>query len=270
MTNLATATRALFQSIDSAPRAMTPSTSLSDEGAHEARKALKRARAALRILRDAMADTSYRNENAVLRDASHAVSPLRDARAELDVLISLRERYTLHEVVPLNSRLHERLERNRRRLRVARTVTSVRESRRRLQSILTRLHDGRKDVHSLRRIYRQGRKALRRAERAGTALALHELRKKSKYLEATTDILGKGIGRKLRKAGKRARRLGDWLGEHHDLVVLANDIRTNSHGLSGPSRRDLGAAIRRREARLQQKALALAADAYGRKPRAIL
>lgn len=46
---------------------------------HGARKALKRARANLRLLRDAVGKTAYICENVVLRDAARPLSGVRDA-----------------------------------------------------------------------------------------------------------------------------------------------------------------------------------------------
>jgi CHAD domain-containing protein len=54
---------------------------VSDTDIHEARKAVKRARAALRLMRDALPQAAYRRENAALRDASRPLSSVRDARS---------------------------------------------------------------------------------------------------------------------------------------------------------------------------------------------
>src|SRR5262245_40743957 len=64
----------------------------SDGAVHYARKQLKRARAGLRLLRDAVARTSYSRENADLRDAARPLSVVRDARVVLDTLEGLRAR----------------------------------------------------------------------------------------------------------------------------------------------------------------------------------
>src|SRR5436190_3926399 len=65
---------------------------VSDSGIHEARKALKKARAALRLLRPRLEPAAYRAENALLRDAGRALAPLREARSMLDALAALRRR----------------------------------------------------------------------------------------------------------------------------------------------------------------------------------
>jgi CHAD domain-containing protein len=84
-----------------------------DEAIHEARKSLKRARAALRLLRDGMTDAAYRRENARLRDAGHLLTPLRDAKSLIDALDSLQKRYARKlpdsGLAPLNKILHANL-----------------------------------------------------------------------------------------------------------------------------------------------------------------
>ena len=57
---------------------------------HAARKALKQARAALRLLRPCLDAAVYRRENLALRDAGRALAPLRDARVLLDAADRLR------------------------------------------------------------------------------------------------------------------------------------------------------------------------------------
>jgi CHAD domain-containing protein len=57
------------------------------EAIHDARKRLKKARAALRLVRDRLGDAEYRRENEALRDAARPLSEIRDA----DVLIATLE-----------------------------------------------------------------------------------------------------------------------------------------------------------------------------------
>jgi hypothetical protein len=82
----------LLQSIDSALDGITKSKAISDEDAHSARKLLKKARAALRLLRPTIGDVVYRRENTALRNASRSISRLRDAKAQAEIVASLRKR----------------------------------------------------------------------------------------------------------------------------------------------------------------------------------
>src|SRR5690348_2685137 len=61
-----------------------------DEGVHEARKALKRSRALLRLIRPAIGDV-YTALNTELRDAGRGLSELRDTQALADTLERLKK-----------------------------------------------------------------------------------------------------------------------------------------------------------------------------------
>src|SRR5258706_13520096 len=66
---------------------------LTDESVHRIRKDLKRARAALRLLRDAVTERAYAKENFLLRDAARPLAAARDATIvlqQLDALLASR------------------------------------------------------------------------------------------------------------------------------------------------------------------------------------
>ena len=64
------------------------------EAIHDARKRLKKARAALRLARAALSKDEYRWENDTLRDAARPLSEVRDAQALIDTLDDLARRGT--------------------------------------------------------------------------------------------------------------------------------------------------------------------------------
>src|SRR6185437_4230638 len=70
-----------------------PAGKSDDESVHEARKDLKRARATLRLLREALGNSTYKRENAAIRDAARPLSEVRDGRVLLDALRSLVKYY---------------------------------------------------------------------------------------------------------------------------------------------------------------------------------
>lgn len=224
-------------------RILLQSGPLSDEAVHEARKALKRARAALRLLRPGMAKALYSEANAALRDAGRHLAPLRDIRSARAALEDLGAE-------ALAPRLEEKEEAARRNLRLEECV-----------ALLTRAAGDRRPapepralVKGLRRIYRKGRKALARAEENPTPEALHEWRKHVKYLANSLEILGAADP----KAGRRAAKLADRLGDDHDLAMLA------AGNLPG---RKLRKRIDSRRRKLQKKAFALGESLYRPKPK---
>ncbi|HVW67335.1 MAG TPA: CHAD domain-containing protein, partial [Steroidobacteraceae bacterium] len=88
-----------------------------DRSVHAARKELKRARATLRLLRDALGDSKYKRENAALRDVARPLSAVRDGRVLVDALGSLlRYSGTRAARLPL-ARFRRALDRRRAKLR---------------------------------------------------------------------------------------------------------------------------------------------------------
>src|SRR5215471_7581166 len=65
----------------------------SDKAVHDARKRLKRVRAGLRLLRTALGDRLYREENASFRDAARPLTEVRDAKVLLDTFDQLLEHF---------------------------------------------------------------------------------------------------------------------------------------------------------------------------------
>ena len=60
-----------------------------DIGIHEARKALRRVRATLRLVRDPLGEAVYRAENDALRDAGRLIGGSRDATVMVETVIGL-------------------------------------------------------------------------------------------------------------------------------------------------------------------------------------
>src|SRR5262245_17059572 len=63
------------------------------EGVHEARKRVKRLRAALRLARGGLAEDVYARENAGFRDTGARLSGARDAEVMLETLDAVNERF---------------------------------------------------------------------------------------------------------------------------------------------------------------------------------
>src|SRR6266702_6584666 len=66
---------------------------LTDEKIHDARRRIKKARAALRLLRDALGKGAYTRENTALRDVARPLSQVRDSKVLLDALEKLNDRF---------------------------------------------------------------------------------------------------------------------------------------------------------------------------------
>ena len=240
-----------------------------DASMHEVRKDLKRARAALRLLRDAVGDAAYARENVELRDAARPLSGVRDAAVGLEVVRGLLDKEKKlarrHKLVELRRRLLEERERARRKLfggpRLAEIEHSLQEAGERAEYWRYPAHDAPLRA-GLERIYRKGRKALKTARSEGSTESLHESRKQVKYLEQALAIAANG-SRRLRKLSKRARKVADRLGDDHDLAALQARLAKMPAGSKAEGK--LLSCIEARRAKLQKKALKLARRIYRRK-----
>ncbi len=269
---------------------------------HEARKALKRLRALLRLLEDELGERAYEHESAVVRDAGKQLAGARDAEVLLRTLDDLLERQPKLTQREGGRRLRARLRRERdgaadRALAAGASAGGdgalAELLALRMRIAAWRLDDG-EDLDALApalaRIYGQGRKRMRRAARAPArtrARKLHEWRKRAKDLRYVAEMLdraaadaparGKRAKRARRQAkfvgniARRADDLGELLGEEHDLAVLAERVRAAANAadatLGRGSRKALLKAIERRRRRLRKRALREGAKLYDRKPK---
>jgi CHAD domain-containing protein len=279
-----------------------------EHAVHETRKALKRLRALLRLLEGALEQGVFTRESDALRDIGRRLSAARDAEVMLNTLEGLIERHP-RKLARRRSvqRLHEELLAERQ----AAVEHTLGDAGARVQ-LVAELRTVRWHVAAWKldesagpgiaepgfeRLYRQGRERYRRAA-AGErerGRALHEWRKRVKDLRYAAEMLGrkdparatrsshaKRAGRKraatakhsaaLRKLDRRADKLGEALGEEHDLAVLAERIRRRD-AQAAPKRRTrktLLKLISRRRRKLRKRALADGAQLYRRSPKRFL
>ena len=243
-----------------------------EDSIHELRKALKRLRALMRLLRSELGEARFARESAVLRDAGLRLAGARDAEvlvSTLDGLVKAHPKKLAHRrgVVKLRGQLVAERERATGRTR---EDTSTRaEVLRELRALHGRAEDwrlpqrvGMQTVETgLLDIYRKGRRRHRRAAqgKGEKGRAMHQWRKRVKDLRYAAEMLdrrdphgGKGGGgkrhkrgrgrggrgkdtRDIRRLARRADELGELLGEEHDLAVFAQ--RLGADGKRGPGGR---------------------------------
>jgi CHAD domain-containing protein len=248
-----------------------------DRSVHSSRRQMKRIRAALRLLRAALGDSSYRAFNREVRDAARPLTSLRDAAV---LLRSLELLPRPNDVKGCKAYAHQarrllraELASNRRKL----TSGALRKSAARLHAIDQRMETlpaKARDLKSARRgmkkTYRQGRAAFSAALRRPTPDTLHEWRKQVKYLSNQASLVRSLFGAKLKKIRRRARELEMLLGLDHDLVLL--EVKLDElHGkrLLGPDDAVRGVfkgRINRRREELQAASYGLGKRIYRRSP----
>jgi CHAD domain-containing protein len=259
-------------------------TLVPDERAvHEARKAIKRLRAMLRILEGELAPGAAENEAAILRDVARGLAPVRDAAVMLATLDSaLRGGPAKLSASASITRLRRALALE--RARVERETFGASRSR---EHAITALRDLRGRViewqlsgspgigavrEGLRHVYKQGRRRGRRlASGADRGVAArHDWRREIKDLRYAAQMLQRtglapapgvdGPGplstpdksrtqtERLAALAQQADELAEALGEEHDLALLADWIKRDASGAavrSGSGVKPIGRRRRR-------------------------
>lgn len=242
------------------------------EAIHDARKRLKKARAALRLVRAALSRDQYRRENRLLRDAARPLSEIRDAEVLIETLASLarraRGRHRRAFAV-----LRGRLEGERRALQrrfhddaVARAVRKqMARSRKRAQDFPG--HGGWSVLgRGLERVYRAGHEGYAAARKESTTENLHECRKQTKYLWHQLELLESIRPRPMRRLARTAHTLSDHLGDDHDLAVLRDKLEAARPALPRGALRGMERMVGERRGTLQRQAFAIAERLYREPP----
>jgi CHAD domain-containing protein len=261
---------ALLQSATAETLACMSAPRLVDSRVHAARKALKKARAALRLLRPMLGDAVYVHENLVLRDAGRCLSPLRDAKSLLGALDSLESGSVpgTNGIKKLRQALQTRRMQARRDLADPgtrrRCAQLVRDCRERVQSQPWSVKVE-SELTGLRKIYRKGRETFALAWHARTPEALHEWRKQTKYLQSAAQALRDAGARHLRKVVERSGDVAEALGHDHDFATLRAEVARV--GMTGKGAAVLIMRIDERRAKLQHRAFAVGVKLFSRKPK---
>ena len=208
---------------------------------HEFRKALRRARAVVRLARPVLGDASYLELVHPLRDALRGTSPLRDAAVLLQTLDSLPERAALR---PARKVLRRLLEQERTAAGPGDPVVELRRSLQlvepmpeRLQACLPGELRWRQLRAGLERSYRRTRRARKRAFRSREDADVHRFRKRAKELRYQLELLDAAGGGKPGRAHRALAALAEALGEVTDLTLLRRSARLRQREIEGEGAR---------------------------------
>jgi CHAD domain-containing protein len=248
------------------------------EAIHAARKDLKKLRAVVRLLRRELGEDGYRAENARYREAGRLLSASRDAEVKPATLEALRERFAGALPAGATEEWLDLLTRERDRAvavthegastSVGPALELLEEGRERIESWPLRTDSWKLVGPGLRRAYRRGRRAMRRAAGEPGGEHLHEWRKRVKDLWYQLRILRDATPDSLAGCAGWADELAEALGDHHDLAVLREDLRERDlPSVPAPA---LEAAIAARQAELAVAAFDLGEKLYARRPSSFL
>jgi CHAD domain-containing protein len=265
-----------------------------DRAVHEARKALKRVRAVLRLVRAPLGAFAYRQENVVLRDVSRRLSEVRSAAVMV---------HTTHDFIETTPELLEPIARRR-------LIVGLEDRRDQMRS--SRLHDRQAltdlvttllavrsryaawplselqvDPHrpdrrpfrdefatvapGLERTYRRGKAAMETASSEGSAAAFHQWRKRVKYLRYQHEMLEPLWPTVMTASAESLADLADGLGAEHDLAELAATIAGRPSLVLDPvTRYRFLSAIERQRRAAQSELVALGRRSFAESPAAFV
>jgi CHAD domain-containing protein len=228
----------LLEQLDHAGKALARHP-LADEDVHTIRKELKRVRASLRLLRDALGIAEYRRLNRAIRDAARPLATMRDAKVLLQALEKIVEKAGESSRLPISDELRHALRQelflNRAQLKAA----DVAAIRRRLNAIkrgLQGLSSNRLDQAgidaAIKRAHKKARNAFRAVKREPSDDSLHEWRKQVKYEFNQLALLQPLKPKRIGAIVEQARKLCDHLGDDHDLAILHERMVAQSQQLN--------------------------------------
>ena len=206
---------------------------------HETRKALKRLRALMRLVRPAMGDDAFKQENARLRDIGLSLSGARDRHVLLETVNKLEGAAGLS--------------------RKGAPVT-MKEAQSRLDEAKVRLADlriegGGFDVvgAGLERSYRRACRTFHGAYSKPTDDAFHEWRKGAQAHWRQMTLLARAWPEYLGARASEARTLSQLLGDDHDLAMLVAFVHSDAATtISGEHAALVEKAARQRQAELRE------------------
>jgi CHAD domain-containing protein len=246
-----------------------------DTAVHDARKRLKRARAALRLIRKPLGERRFHRENAALRDAARPLSEIRDAKIMVEAFDNLvgpsaRGRNNgLHRVREMLIADQATVRRRvfKRKDPLAPTANALRSIQRRRHRWPVGRHGWSALGPGVRRVYRAGRKVLADARHRSSNERLHEWRKQAKYLWHQLEIMEPIAPAQLRRLGRQIHRLSDHLGDDHDLAILKRRLGRSRARVPRAAIATVSRSIDNRRRELRAKALRLGERLYKRRPR---
>lgn len=274
------------EQLDLAMQALSAAPADAGTAVHETRKAIKRLRTIDRLRACTLPSKRRRRRRKALRSAAQALSGARDAEVALATLeatiVQGEERLASRPgVMRLRaSLLAERIAAED-ELKTARgggveaalmTLSSLKEEEG-VQGGSQPSGSG-WTVTGLTKIYATGRKAMWRALRSEEATDMHEWRKRVKDLRYAAEALttvGKqdAATERMRRLAKRADKLGEALGEEHDLALLAARVKAQRalFAKDRKGRKALLRALKRRRRRLRKQTSKLGRKLYDDKPK---
>lgn len=197
-----------------------------DKAVHKGRKSCKRIRAVLRLVRGALGEELYQQENMFYRDVSRRLAPVRDSAVIIETLDKTLQQFGVpaEKFAHVRAQLVARYEQVTQQLLdeedvMGEMATALESARERIaqwpiEDSFASLETG------LGKIYKQGRRGIRRAYQTHDEEDFHDWRKRVKYLWYHLEILQNVWPSVLWLWIDELHNVSDFIGDAHDLVEL--------------------------------------------------
>ena len=234
---------------------------------HQARKALRRARAILALVEDALPKSERKAVKAALQQARRSLSTVRDHAVAPETLATLPlsddDRATANQVLanaaqamPATAEIKQLL---------AEAAARAAAQAEALQAALPHEIDWDTVVGGIRNIYGQARKAGRAAKRSKSWF--HTWRRRSKELVYQLRLVGQHAGPRVQAIHSELDGITDTLGPAVDLIMLRDFVATYGQGIAPEAIEHLRATIDTQLDDLMKSVRKAGRDSYRQKPK---
>ena len=240
-----------------------------DEAIHEARKSVKKIRAALRLVEDDLGEL-FQRENRRLRDTGRQLANFRDAAASIEIFDKAIAALGDHPGKNDLSSIRRVLQRYKREGAQGAALKAV------LDKLVTLLGSTNKRVHKwplaadglpiiakgLERTFQRGRKAMAAAHEEGSPESYHDWRKRVKdhwYQLMLLENLWTG---EMREQMKTLKELETCLGDDHDLVLLLESLNAKHADFKPKDLESFLTAAGHHQKKLRERAASLGHEIY--------
>ncbi len=244
---------------------------------HSTRKALKRLRAILRLVRDTISHDCYHTDNQVLKLIGAELGTVRDSWVMSEVLNRLlpHDPGSKEAVDTLVERLQDRyrtesaalLENKAQMASIQEQLGNARDRSRRWSILAGEAdtplpHSFDSIAPGLQRVYKRGRRGMRIVADSPTDTLLHVWRKRAKYLRHQIEALNVLDSERLLGYEQQLEQLTDLLGDDHDLAVLLTRLSSDPSLIEGIDVGPVLDAVGAKRHELQAKSIAIGREFF--------
>jgi len=244
-----------------------------DEAIHEARKSIKKSRAALRLVEEELGET-FDHENRRLRDVGRKLASFRDAAAAIEIFDSVVAGMEDHPGKAALSSIRRVLNQHKQRSEqgtrlvgvLGRLVTLLGAMNKRVEEWPLEADGFPVIAKGLERTFRRGRTAMATAHEEASPLDYHDWRKRVKDHWYQLILLENLWTHKMRGQVKTLKELETCLGDDHDLVLLLEKLNSTRAEYDPKDLESFETAAGHHQKELRQRAAVLGREIYHERP----